>query len=419
MFHKIRSRLLFSYLIVLASVLVIFATAVRLVFTRSLKRQLIEELTALAQSAAANAELEQGNFLINDDFLAKDLKASNQGLQWFDSRGKLVAQQGKTVLNLPLIQKNNVQIQSGAIPVEGVTLPIISSDDKHLIGYVRASESLEEVEKNLQRLDWGLGSGIFVALALSGVGGVWLTRKAMQPIERSFQQLKQFTADASHELRSPLMAIKSNAAVALKYSEGMRDSDVEKFQAIASATNQMTRLTEDLLLLARTDKVTSYEWVSLNLAVILDDLVQLYQPQAEAKQIHLYIDAKNRGYTEHLYIRGNSILLRRLFTNLIENGLYYTPEGGRVEIKTSREGSHLYISVQDTGVGIAPEHIEQVFERFWRAEQSRSYWNGGTGLGLAIAQAIAQNHGGLITVTSSLGVGSCFRVLLPTSLRSN
>lgn len=419
MFHKIRSRLLFSYLIVLASVLVIFATAVRLVFTRSLKRQLIEELTALAQSAAANAELEQGSFLINDDFLAKDLKASNQGLQWFDSRGKLVAQQGKIALNLPLIQKNNVQIQSGAIPIEGVTLPIISSDDKHLIGYVRASESLEEVEKNLQRLDWGLGSGIFVALALSGVGGVWLTRKAMQPIERSFQQLKQFTADASHELRSPLMAIKSNAAVALKYSEGMRDSDVEKFQAIASATNQMTRLTEDLLLLARTDKVTSYEWVSLNLAVILDDLVQLYQPQAEAKQIHLYIDAKNRGYTEHLYIRGNSILLRRLFTNLIENGLHYTPEGGRVEIKTIREGSHLYISVQDTGVGIAPEHIEQVFERFWRAEQSRSYWNGGTGLGLAIAQAIAQNHGGLITVTSSLGVGSCFRVLLPTSLRSN
>ncbi len=108
----------------------------------------------------------------------------------------------------------------------------------------------------------------------------------MQPIESSFQRLKQFTADASHELRSPLMVIKSNASVALKYPKEMRATDAEKFQAIASATNQMTRLTEDLLFLARTDKIPSRDGANVNLTSILSDLVQLYQPQAEAKRIH-------------------------------------------------------------------------------------------------------------------------------------
>lgn len=115
---------------------------------------------------------------------------------------------------------------------------------------------------------------------------------------------------------------------------------------------------------------------------------------------------------------GEPVQLRRLFTNLIENALHYTPSGGVVEIKTSHAGSHLYVNVQDTGVGIAPEQIEHVFDRFWRADRSRSYHAGGAGLGLAIAQAIAQNHGGSIAITSQLGVGSCFTVRLPANTTS-
>ncbi len=279
---------------------------------------------------------------------------------------------------------------------------------KKLVGYVRASQSLEELDATLRKLDWGLGGGIIVALVLSGVGGIWLTRQAMQPIEESFQRLKQFTADASHELRSPLMAIKSNAAVALKYPEGMRQGDKEKFSAIASATNQMSRLTEDLLFLARTDTVPDRNWEQVKLTEILANLVQLYKPQAEAKQIDLKI-----SFSENLYLQGDEVQLVRLFSNLIENALHYTKSGGVVEIKAKRVGSQLSVKIEDTGVGIAPEHLERVFERFWRAEASRSYWNGGSGLGLAIACAIAQNHGGTITVTSELGIGSCFKVRLP------
>ena len=288
-------------------------------------------------------------------------------------------------------------------------MPIINSDNQRQLGYVRASQSLEELDENLRRLDWGLGSGIVMALILSSIGGVWLTRQAMRPIEESFERLKQFTADASHELRSPLMVIKSNVSVALKYPDGMRSTDAEKFDAIASATNQMTHLTEDLLLLARTDKVAVPDRQPINVTQVLEQLVELYQPQAQIKQITL------RAYlVKSAFVLGDAAQLIRLFTNLIVNALHYTSEQGTVEVTLNRAGQSLVVDVNDTGVGIAPKHLERVFDRFWRADQSRSHWDGGSGLGLAIAQSIAQSHGGTIAVISQAGVGSCFTVRLPT-----
>ncbi len=407
MFQKMQRQLLLSYLLVFASILGIFAIAVRIFFTRSLTHQLINELTALGQGAAANTEFDKGKLIVESDLPGQNLEAHHQGLQWFDTQGRLVKQQGSTFLSVPFSvsesqSQDNLQIKT-------ITLPIISSDQGRLIGYVRVSQDKTDFNESLHKLDLGLGGGIVVALVFSGIGGVWLTRQAMQPMEESFQRLKQFTADASHELRSPLMAVKSNAAVALKYPEGMRETDTEKFQAIASATNQMTRLTEDLLLLARTDKVKHHSPSHLDLTEILAHLVDLYKPQAIAKQINL-----KSQFPENIYLMGDAVELTRLFTNLIDNALHYTPSGGVVEIKSSRTGTYIDVTVEDTGVGIAAENMTRVFERFWRADQSRSYWAGGSGLGLAIAQAIAQKHSGTITLTSQLGVGSCFTVRFST-----
>ncbi|MBN3924259.1 HAMP domain-containing sensor histidine kinase [Nostoc sp. NMS4] len=410
MFQRIRYRLLLSYLVVFASLLGIFAIAVRFAFTRSLTEQITDKLIAIGKVAAANVEFEKGRLTVESDFRPQDLIAYHQALQWFDPQGNLITQQGKTGLTLPFLPNKIVQVQTGKIPIQAVTVPIIGSDNGQLVGYVRVSQSLEEFDQTLQKLDWGLGGGIIITLVLSSIGGILLTRQAMQPIEESFERLKQFTADASHELRSPLMAIKINAELPLEYPEEIGPKDAEKFQAIANATNQMTRLTEDLLMLARTDRVENQNRDTLNLTSILENLIQLYKPQAEAKQINFKFQL-----IANLQLIGDSVQLTRLFTNLIENAIYYTPSRGVVEIKTSRVGSQVYVNVQDTGVGIAPEYIDKVFERFWRADQSRSYWSGGSGLGLAIAQAIAQNHGGLISVTSQLGVGSCFTVRLATS----
>lgn len=409
MFEKTRYKLLLSYLAVFASLLGIFALAVRVVFTESLSQQFTENLTILGQTAAANGEFEKGHLKVENDFSVKDLITRNQALQWFDNQGNLVEQQGKYVLTLPLSLNDIVQVQeTKKTRIRGVTLPIIGSDEGRLIGYVRVSQSTKEFDETLAKLDWGLGSGVIIALSLSSIGGVWLTRRVMQPIEQSFLRLKQFTADASHELRSPLMAISTNAEVALEYPEEMRPKDLKKFKAIASAADQMTRLTEDLLLLARSDQALNLKKESVNIQDVLDNLVQLYQPQADAKEINL-----SANLTGNLYVLGDLVLLTRVFANLIENAIQYTPQNGTVEIQARRVGQQLSIKVKDTGIGMTPTQLGQIFERFWRADEGRNYRAGGFGLGLAIAKSTVQNHQGTLTVTSQLGMGSCFTVQLP------
>ncbi len=406
MFDKIYRQLILSYLAVFTAILLVFLIAVRIFFVRSLNQQLMSRLETLARAASTNIDIEAGEFDIDREEMIVD---KNQAVQWFDVEGNLLATQGDYPLNLQIHPNYPFQQQTKPLPITGFTVPVYQTESNQLISYIRVSESTQELKNSIQELDRGLAGGIIFALILSRIGGIWLTRQAMKPIEESFQRLKQFTADASHELRSPLMAIKSNASVALKYSEGIREQDIEKFHLIASATHQMTQLTENLLLLARADRVVKLKFDRVDLTSMLLDLLQFYQPRAQEKQIEMTAQIDNS-----LYLKGDFDLLKQIFINLIENAIYYTPSGGLINLQASQVRSHLIIHVQDSGIGIAPEHLEKVFERFWRVDQSRSYKAEKSGLGLAIAQTIAQQHSGLIKVTSQLELGSCFMVYLPT-----
>lgn len=409
MFKNIRYRLLLSYLLIFASLLGFFAIGVRLIFTYSLKQQIIDKLTVLGQGIAANAEWENNRLKFDNDFQIQDLLSNHQSLQWFDRQGNSILKQGKFVMNLPFSQENFTQIQSGNPDIQGVILPVIDSDSNQLIGYVRVSQSLEELEETFKKLDLGLGISIIFALMISGIGGIILTNQAMQPIEESFQRLKQFTADASHELRNPLMVIDSNVAVSLKYPKDMRKTDQESFEAIASATSQMTSLAEDLLLLARADQTNSLTLKKVDLQDIIEKLLNLYKEKVNSKCLKIQLKL-----SQPLLILGDSLKLERLFSNLIDNAIYYTPKFGMIEIEGKQIKSLIEIKIKDTGIGIATENLDKIFERFWRADTSRSYWEGGSGLGLAIVQSIVNQHRGTITVTSRLGVGSCFIISLPT-----
>lgn len=410
MFQKIRYRLLLSYLAVLTAILAVFAIAVRITFARSLERQLINRLETLARAAALDLELEGGEIQVDKE----NLVSPNQAIQWFDIEGNLLEEQGNYVVKLPFNPKQAIQTQINPYPAKSFTSPVNDYSKGLFIGYTRVSESTQDLNDTLRSLDLGLEVGVMMALALSGLGGIWLTRQAMQPIEQSFQRLQRFTSDASHELRSPLAAIETNAAVALKYPEGMRDLDAEKFRAIKSASTQLTTLTEKLLLLARTDRASLQQQEIVDLSTVFEQLFQLYQPRFEEKQIHLKAQLK-----QSLYVVGDKVQLSQLFINLIDNALRYTSAGGVVEVQTNFEKDYVSVSVKDTGIGIAPEHIDRIFERFWQADRVRSYRTGGFGLGLAIAQGIAQNHGGRITVASELGRGSCFTVCLPADRRQS
>ena len=405
MFQKTRLQLTLAYLGVLSLILTLFVLAVRWNFTRSLDRQFNAKLLNLAQAAAFNMDKEDDELEADEDEI---LVNEQQSIEWFDLEGEIVGEQGELELDIALDFKQIEKIQEYPDSIRSFIKPVYSQETEELIGYVRVSESLVELNNTLRRLDYGLGSGIAIALIAGGLSSIWLTRQAMQPIEASFARLKQFTADASHELRSPLMAIKTNADVALKYPEGMRETDTEKFQAIASASNQMTKLTENLLLLARADKGIELQLEPVNLNVLLTDLMQLYKPQAEAKQLIWNLELE-----PELFLSGDRLLLTQLFTNLLQNALQYTASGDSVIVKGHKINSQIQIEIVDTGIGIAPEHLDKIFERFWRADKSRSYQSRRSGLGLAIVREILQLHHGKISVDSQLGKGSNFILIFP------
>lgn len=227
-------------------------------------------------------------------------------------------------------------------------------------------------------------------------------------LERAFEQQRRFTADASHEMRTPLTIIKGDLEVFLRrrrtveeYEEAMRDVMVE--------AEYLTRLVDDLLVLARADSgqgEIGHELVYWD--AVVDDLLPGLRRLAE--QRGLYLDTI---LDRDVALVGDSGRLRQLVLNLVGNALIYTPTGGRVRLHLSRAGEQAQLQVSDTGIGIDPADLPHIFDRFYRADRARTRSAGGTGLGLAIARWCAEAHGGQITVQSCLGEGSVFTVLLP------
>lgn len=415
MFQSLRLRLLLFYWAVTTVILALFGAAVYIFFARSLDQQLNKQLLNLAQAAVPTLEAVENEGLqsLNEDRPWRELFKRDQSLEWFNAEGKLLARKGSIFSTLPLKKGSQILQEQGQVRTLTISVYADSPDQKtlQLEGYIRASESTKEVEVLLQKLGWGLGLGGIMALVFSHIGGMWLTQQALEPIEQSFQRLKHFTADASHELRSPLTAINTAVEVMQSHPERIHPLDAKKLVAIASATDQLTHLAEDLLFLARTDAAVapqSLEWTSVPLDEILQNLVELLQPQAQAKGITV---------TSHLLagisVNGDATQLTRLFSNLLENALKYTRRGGSIVLSMVKHKRFVFVRVEDTGMGIAPEHLPFIFQRFWRADKARSRRVEGSGLGLAIAQTIAQHHGGKITVSSQVGVGSCFQVYLP------
>ncbi|MEB3312479.1 MAG: HAMP domain-containing sensor histidine kinase [Snowella sp.] len=431
MFDQIRNRLLISYLFVVAAVLASFAVALRILAIKSFNDISNAKLVSLGERAIANTKLENDRLILNENILDQDVLMRDRLIEWFDPQGKVIAKRGKeqflltearnTSFYVDKNQKNLLENTQDLIPhqlknqtsisndIISVVLPIYRTGHNQPIGYLKVSQSSRELEANIRSLDWRLTIGFVLGLGLTTVSSIILTRQATAAIEVSFQRLKQFTADASHELRSPLMAIKANATVALKYADGMRKEDLEKFTAIANATDQIKQLTEDLLFLARNDNLPQIEKQKINVTAILEEIVQLYYPSFEAKNIALKVDI-----ALSLTMLGHQGQIRRLFNNLIANALIYTTTGGEVNLKAQEMGHQLVTIIKDTGIGIASENLSLIFERFWRADSARSYHQGSSGLGLAIAQTILHNHQGSIQVNSELGKGSCFTVYLPT-----
>lgn len=406
----LKYKLFGTYLAIMAVLLGIFSGATYWLIARSFYSDLDKQLEVLANTAALSLGKKENLQVYVDDYAWEDLEIRGVTLQWFNANGKLLATQGRNGSLLPPEVSGSVQ-QRGDL--RELTIAISNSNSRTMArseGYVRVSKSTNSVERLLEKWGWRLSIGLLVEIGLCGVGGFWLTRQAVRPVEQSLTQVKRFTADASHELRSPLTVIKSNIGLVLNHPERIHASDARRLAAIKWATDQMTNLIEDLLFLARSDQtpqVLHSVKVPLDLEATLKSLVELFEPQAQAKGITL------KAQLVKLHTLGDTAQLNRLFSNLIKNAIQYTLEGGQIWVRSRSQGRQIQVEVQDTGIGIAPEDINKVFDRFWHTEQARAYYADGNGLGLAIAKAIAIQHEGKIYVKSEMGEGTTFTVYLP------
>lgn len=424
MHQSLRSRLLLYYLIVMAAILGIFGSGVYVVFRRSLYNQLDKKLLTLAQSATPSFApvRDLGSQYLNqvEEVPWRDIfNRDQQSLEWFDAKGKLLGRKGIIEIDAPpelgtsFIQNPDTREVFRTLTISMFVGKNGETGAATSVGMIRATQSNAEIEEAESELFWILVIGGVLTLILSGLGGFWLTQKAIEPIEASFLQLKQFTADASHELRSPLTAIKASIDIMRTHPERVHPKDVKKLEAIAGATLQMNEMLGDLLFLARADADADLSTNERKLTpVLLNQILQncfvLLEPLANEKKIVF-----QSKFREELKVLGDIPQLSRLFSNLLENALQYTPDEGRVSLDLYRQNRFAVISVRDTGIGIASDQINKVFDRFWRANKARNRREGGTGLGLAISAAIAKRHGGKISVTSEPNIGTCFLVRIP------
>jgi heavy metal sensor kinase len=322
---------------------------------------------------------------------------------------------------------------------------------------IRLGLSEESLWQRFWQIVAGLVAGLPFVLVFAGLGGYFLARHALGPIERmarrvheinaerlnarldienphdelgflagtfnetlarlerSFEQLRRFTADASHELRTPLTAIRSVGEVGLQ-KQGAAEDYREIIASMLEESVRLTRLVDSLLTIARADSgQIQLERTTIPLVPLVRDVTSLLDVLAEEKGQRLSVDGD-----ETIQVQGDGSILRQVLTNLLDNAIKYSYSGSAISVRVSLAGDDtVAIEVEDDGPGIPAEHRDKVFERFYRIDNGRSRDTGGAGLGLAIAKWGAEAHGGRLELFCPAGPGCTFRLVLPEVSATN
>jgi two-component system, OmpR family, manganese sensing sensor histidine kinase len=471
MFQATRRRLAIWYTAVTAVLLLLFACGVYWYVRSTLIERIDDTLNHVAEVIERSLVIDtvdskknlyrlnlEASFRINANAVEDD----HIDLEWFSPNGELLWSTFSEPLEIPIhgnIAGETVQVKreidesSQHSPLSPPSSPLLLRQvtqrveiGRQVLGYLRVSHPWFEVTKPSRQLMIDLALGTILMLISVAASGWFLSGKAMEPVRESYQRLKQFTADASHELRSPIALIQTNVQVALADLEVTTAESSTYFhyqkqlQIVERLTQRLGKLVNDLLFLARQDSGSIKENFSeCPLDALLMEVVEEQQLLAKQKNLNLslnLLESSNLDTNPELQenwftFTGNWEQLVRLFTNLIGNALQYTPSEGEVEVELSRlEGvyrvagrpmsnTQLQIKVKDTGIGIPSDDIPKLFDRFYRVDRARTQAAGGSGLGLAIAQAIVDNHQGIIQVESNLGKGTIFTVILPIDSHNN
>ncbi len=254
------------------------------------------------------------------------------------------------------------------------------------------------------------------ALAVFLVISLFFSRWALRPVARAWTQQRRFVADASHDLKTPLTVILANTSIALEHPERSVASQSQWLESTQHEAEAMQGLVGDLLTLAKMDEEEAAAQSGaarpaleeVDLSDVIEGEVLQFESVAFERGVKLGSQVE-----PGIKLRGNEQRLRRLAGTLIDNACKYVDDGGAVDVALSRAGKHARFEVRNTGAPISPEDLPHVFDRFYRADKARTGGAGGHGLGLAIAWAIAEEHGGMLTASSTQAEGTVFAATLP------
>lgn len=283
-------------------------------------------------------------------------------------------------------------------------------------GWFFSRKSLRPIDNITETTKRITASNLNERLPLQGSGDdldrlIMTINQMMERLEQSFQKLSRFTADAAHELRTPLAALRGETEVLLSRKRSSEDYH-EALTNNLERLDFLTKLVNDLLILSQADEgKPSLNIENLNFSELLKEFYEAFSIVALQKKIRFTFSAP-----EEVLIHGDSIKLKQLFSNLIDNAIKYTPEGGTIGLTVNPGKDQVTVILKDTGIGIPSNDLPHIFDRFYRVDTSRSRLSGGTGLGLSICQWIVKAHHGIIDVKSNPQQGTTVTVILPARL---
>jgi signal transduction histidine kinase len=288
-------------------------------------------------------------------------------------------------------------------------LVVPNSSGNGNVSVIVAGESIQSQENALSVLLKLLLAFGGVALLGAGLGGLFLSNRALAPARLAWTNQQRFIADAAHELRTPLTLLRADAEVLLRSHGQLEEEDAMLLEDIVAETNHMSKLASNLLTLARLDNSVSHrEHEVVNLAEIARAGARRIQALADQAEITIQLTSN-----EAILVIGDPVLLEQAVLALLDNAIKYNRHGGQVTVRTAIQQGQALLEVCDTGIGIAAEDLSHLGERFYRVDKARSRQAGGTGLGLSIARGIAAAHGGSLTLTSIPDQGTTATLLLP------
>jgi signal transduction histidine kinase len=456
---SLRLRLTLFYSAVLTGVLVLFGASVYGILSYSLLFQIDQNLDAAAKEIASASSISPvlGIRFVNLPDLTKEDRFGGASIyaQVWRLEGTLATQTdnlaGRTDPLDPRGLAEGVKslrnIRIGSAYLRVLTVRLVDDRDNSLIGFVQTAASLRQVSNAQSTLLLVLVGGGVLSVALAALIGYLSASRALKPLktitqtalqitraddlsrripitnsgdevgrlsaafnetlerlENLFKAQRRFLADVSHELRTPLTAIRGNVDLL----ERMGTADRESLRDIRSEAERMTRLVGDLLVLAQAESGNlPLAKAMVSLDTMLLEVAREVQVLAGSVQVGV-------GDIDQVTIVGDRDRLKQVILNLVTNSLKFTPEGGRITLGLARVNEWARLTVSDTGLGIPPDELTRVFDRFYRVDKARSRAMGGAGLGLSIAQRITQMHGGRIEAASEgMGKGATFSVWLP------